>query len=114
VKQTRLESFIEAMFNVVIGFSINFAANIVLIPLFATDGAGHHAHISLTANWWMGCVYTAISMVRSYCIRRFFNAGLHTAAAAAADRVFRVRFALAWAYDTAVSYIHRIYPRSAK
>lgn len=78
--QTRLGSFYEACINIVIGFSINFIANIWLIPAFATDAGGHAAHLSLTANWWMGCAYTGISLVRQFVIRRWFNAKLHAAA----------------------------------
>lgn len=91
MNQTRLESGFETAFNVVIGFSINYFANIILIPQFATDGAGHAAHLSFAANWWMGCLYTVISVARSYTIRRWFNAGLHKAAAALALRVLRWR-----------------------
>lgn len=78
--QSRLGSLYEACINIVIGFTINFLANIWLIPAFASDGAGGHAHLSLAANWWMGCVYTIISLVRSYTIRRWFNGKVHAAA----------------------------------
>lgn len=30
--QTRLSSFIEALFNVAIGFAINFVANMLILP----------------------------------------------------------------------------------
>jgi len=73
--QSKLESLYEALFNIAIGFTINFLANLVLIPLFL------HAAVPLAANWWMGCAYTVISLVRSYVIRRWFNAKLHAAAA---------------------------------
>lgn len=86
MNQTRIESFVEAMFNVVIGFSINYVANLVLIPIFVPGG-----HLSLAANWWMGCVYTLISVARSYTIRRWFNAGLHRAAAAVAFTLVKVQ-----------------------
>lgn len=72
--QSKLASFYEACFNVIVGFAVNFAANLVLIPLFL------HATVPLAANWWMGCAYTVISLVRSYVIRRWFNAKLHAAA----------------------------------
>lgn len=73
--QSRLGSFYESLFNIIIGFAINFFANLVLIPFFL------HAEVPLLANWWMGCAYTVISLVRSYVIRRWFNAKLHAAAA---------------------------------
>lgn len=65
--QSRLGSFYEAIINVVIGFSINYFANLVIFPFFGL-------HISPGANFMMGLIYTAISIVRSYCIRRWFNA----------------------------------------
>ena len=66
MSQTRLGSIVEAWANIVVGFSINYAANLLIFPLFGM-------HISLVANFYMGCIYTCISLVRSYIIRRWFN-----------------------------------------
>lgn len=63
--QTRRGSLVEALTNIVIGFSINYAANLLILPLFGF-------HIGLAANFWMGCIYTAVSLVRQYAIRRWF------------------------------------------
>ena len=71
--QTKTSSFIEAWINVGIGFSINYIANLLIFPLF-------DMHISLTDNLLMGGIYTLISVVRSYAIRRWFNARIHRAA----------------------------------
>lgn len=60
-----------------IGFGINFTANMLIFPLFGF-------HISPGANFALGLIYTVISVVRSYCIRRWFNAKLHRMAQAAA------------------------------
>jgi len=70
MRQTKLGSFIEAWVNVLIGFTINYIANLLIFPLFGF-------HISLLANLYMGLLYTLISVVRSYCIRRWFNARIH-------------------------------------
>lgn len=67
--QTKLGSLFEACINVVIGFWINYFANLLIFPLFGL-------HISLTGNLLMGAIYTAISIARSYLIRRYFNARL--------------------------------------
>jgi len=75
--QTRLGSLIEAIINTVIGFSINYCANLMIFPLFGF-------HITPGANFLMGCIYTVISVVRSYTIRRWFNARLHRLASAIA------------------------------
>lgn len=71
--QTKLGSLYEACVNIVIGFSINYFANLLIFPLFGF-------HIKPGANFIMGLLYTAISLVRSYVIRRWFNARIHAAA----------------------------------
>lgn len=73
MNQTRLGSLIEAAINVVIGFSINFGANLLVFPLFGW-------HVTVADNFILGGIYTAISVARSYVIRRWFNARLHAAA----------------------------------
>jgi hypothetical protein len=65
-------AIIEAWVNLVIGFSINFVANMIVIPM-ALTGEGH---VTLAGNFWMGWVFTTISIVRQYAIRRWFNARL--------------------------------------
>lgn len=71
--QTKLGSFYEACINVLIGFSINYVANLLIFPLFGF-------HISPGANFIMGLLYTVISVARSYFVRRYFNAKLHVLA----------------------------------
>ncbi len=73
MSQSRLSSFIEAVINIIIGFSINFTANWLVFPLFGWQ-------ISTTDNLLLGAIYTAISLIRSYTIRRWFNARIHKAA----------------------------------
>lgn len=66
MNQSRLDSAIEAVVNIVIGFSINFVANMIVFPAFGYP-------LSLSDNWWIGCIYTGISLVRQFVLRRFFN-----------------------------------------
>lgn len=73
MSQTRLGSFIEAWINVLIGFGINFAANLVILPLFGFN-------VTLSDNFQIGLLYTVVSVARSYGIRRWFNARIHRAA----------------------------------
>jgi hypothetical protein len=70
--QTRLSSLIEALTNIVIGYGINYVANLLIFPLF-------NMHISLKDNLLMGLIFTVISVVRSYFLRRYFNAHLTNA-----------------------------------
>lgn len=73
MNQTKLSSLIEALTNIVIGYGINYVANLLIFPLF-------NMHISLKDNLLMGLIFTVISVVRSYCLRRWFNAHLSDAA----------------------------------
>lgn len=80
MNQTRLGSFIEAWINVLIGFGINFVANLLILPLVGF-------HISISQNLFIGVLYTFVSVARSYVIRRWFNARLHAAAQTLAGKV---------------------------
>jgi hypothetical protein len=82
--QTRLESLIESIVNVVIGFGINYFANFVIFPHFGF-------HLSASANLAMGAIYTVISVTRSYCIRRWFNNHLNAMTRALATFIIRIR-----------------------
>ena len=64
--QTKRESIVEAWVNIVIGFSINYAANLLLLPLVG-------AQLTAANNFWLGWTYTAVSILRQYAIRRWFN-----------------------------------------
>lgn len=73
MNQTRLGSFIEALMNVGIGLAVSMLANALVFPRFGFyPSAGQNIAISL--------IYTAISIVRQYVLRRWFNARLHAAA----------------------------------
>lgn len=73
MRQTKLGSFYESCINVAIGFSINFIANLVILPLFGFN-------ITLTDNLYIGLLYTVISVARSYVVRRWFDGRIHAAA----------------------------------
>jgi uncharacterized membrane protein (DUF485 family) len=77
--QTRLGSFYEACINILIGFSINWAANLAILPLFGFNVTGGQA-------FGIGVFFTVISLIRSYVIRRWFNARLQAAAERLAQR----------------------------
>lgn len=81
VDQTKLGSFVEAWVNVFIGFGINFAANMLILPHFGFTS------LTLKTNFVIGMIYTVISVVRSYAIRRWFNARLRAFAERIAARI---------------------------
>lgn len=64
--QSKKGSAAEAVFNVLVGYTINIIANFSIFPLFGWN-------ITLEQNLLMGVFYTVISLVRSYCLRRAFN-----------------------------------------
>lgn len=66
-------AIVEAWTNIGIGFGINFVANFLILPL-----AG--ASITASQNFWMGWIYTSVSILRQYAIRRWFQQRLHQAA----------------------------------
>lgn len=66
MSQSKRGSLIEALINTAIGFLINYFANLLIFPLFGM-------HISMTANLVLGMLYTVISVVRGYVVRRWFN-----------------------------------------
>lgn len=65
--QTWWGSIVEAKTNIVIGFSINYAANLIVLPLFGVKG------LNPVNNFWIGVVFTFISILRQLVIRRWFN-----------------------------------------
>lgn len=71
--QTRLQSLIESLMNILIGYGVALLSQIVIFPLF-------DIHVSISTNLWIGAWFTIISLVRSYVIRRWFNKKLHKAA----------------------------------
>lgn len=77
--QTRLGSLIEALMNVAIGYGVALISQIAIFPLFGI-------HIPFSSNLAIGAWFTVISLVRSYVLRRWFNARLQRAAASLAGR----------------------------
>ena len=58
----------EALVSTMIGFGINYIANIVVLNAFALPvGPGKTLHISV--------IFTVISVIRGYLVRRYFNKG---------------------------------------
>jgi hypothetical protein len=70
--QTRLSSFIESVMNVIIGYGVALLSQVLVFPLFGI-------HVPLRTNLALSAWFTVISLVRSYVIRRWFNAMLKAA-----------------------------------
>lgn len=72
MQQSKIESIIESFVNVLIGYFVALVSQIFVFPMF-------DIHVPITTNLWIGAWFTVISLVRSYIIRRWFNAGIHKA-----------------------------------
>ena len=64
--QTRKQSLVESLINVAIGYGVAVLSQILIFPLFGI-------HVALSDNLLIGLYFTAISIVRSYVVRRVFN-----------------------------------------
>jgi len=66
MKQSRLMSLVEAVANVAVGYGLAVATQIAVFPLFGLA-------VSLGDNLAIGCVFTVVSLIRSYALRRLFE-----------------------------------------
>ena len=64
--QSRLHSFIEAWSNTFFGYFLNLAVQLVVYPLYG-------ATFTFSQNIQIGLIFMAVSITRSYALRRFFN-----------------------------------------
>lgn len=71
--QSRLSSLIEAVINVAIGFAVSLGITAIVLPAYG------HA-VSWSENLQITGIFTVASIVRSYAVRRWFNARIHAAA----------------------------------
>lgn len=66
MKQSRRASLTEAIANIAIGYCVAIAAQVVIFPLFGI-------HISPASHASIGALFTVVSLVRSYALRRLFE-----------------------------------------
>lgn len=64
--QSKRASVLEAFANILIGFWVSVGANMLVLPFFPNPGAFREAFL-------IGLIFTVISFVRSYLLRRLFN-----------------------------------------
>jgi len=65
--QTKLSSFAESWANIAVGFTINYLANFIILPMVGLPRPG------IFQNFVMGCLFTIVSFARSFALRRWFN-----------------------------------------
>jgi hypothetical protein len=64
--QTKKQSLIEAFVNILIGYTVAILSQIVIFPWFGI-------HIALKDDLIIGLYFTAISIIRTYAVRRYYN-----------------------------------------
>ncbi len=67
MKQSRLMSLVESLANVLVGYGVAVATQMLMFPLFGLV-------VTVTENLLIGLIFTAVSIVRSYALRRGFEA----------------------------------------
>lgn len=67
-EQTRRQAIVEVWVGIVIGFALNWSMNWLLLPLVGAKFTG-------LENFSLGMIYTLVSVMRGYVIRRW--AGRH-------------------------------------
>ena len=66
MKQSRLMSFVEALANVAVGYGVAVVTQILIFPVFGL-------HTTLAENLSMGGIFTGVSIIRSFLLRRAFE-----------------------------------------
>ena len=67
MRQSRLMSLVESTANVVVGYGVAVATQILIFPVFGLQ-------TTLVQNLKIGAVFTVASIVRSFGLRRLFEA----------------------------------------
>ena len=64
--QSKKMSLVETILNTVIGYIIALGTQMLVFPMFGI-------HVSHSDNILMSIIFTVVSIVRSYSLRRIFN-----------------------------------------
>ncbi len=67
MRQSRLMSLLEAVTNVAVGYLLAVASQLLVFPLFGLEA-------TLRQSLGIGAVFTLVSLVRGYLLRRAFEA----------------------------------------
>ena len=66
MKQSRLMSLVESLANVLVGYVVAVVTQMAVFPLFGLA-------VTVTENLLIGLIFTVVSIVRSYALRRAFE-----------------------------------------
>lgn len=65
--QSKTSSATESLFNILFGFWVAVLAQVIIFPWF-------DIHINMQTNIYISMLFTVVSFIRSYTLRRVFNA----------------------------------------
>ena len=66
MKQSRAMSLVESVANVIVGYGVAVATQILIFPVFGL-------HTTLAQNLKMGVIFSFVSIARSFALRRLFE-----------------------------------------
>lgn len=64
--QSKKMSLVETCASTAIGYLVALATQLAVFPLFGLT-------VGMAANLWIGAIFTGVSIVRGYAVRRLFN-----------------------------------------
>ena len=64
--QTRKQSALEAVTNVLIGYTVAIISQLIIFPVFDIE-------VTFSENLAIGAYFTIVSLIRSYTLRRIYN-----------------------------------------
>ena len=67
MKQSRGMSLVESIVNVILGYGVAVATQVLIFPAFGV-------HVTLAQNLKISAAFTVISICRSFALRRMFEA----------------------------------------
>lgn len=78
MSQSRRMSLVEAITSTCVGYALAVIVQVVAFPIFGFD-------IRLVDNLLLGAIFTAVSLTRSYALRRLFERRLTPPARSASE-----------------------------
>ena len=64
--QSKKQSLIETLTSVFVGWLIGVILNLTILPMFDYN-------ITVVDSLWVSLIFTVVSVIRGYLIRRYFN-----------------------------------------
>lgn len=64
--QTKRQSLIETVVSTLIGLAVSFLTQIIVFPMYNLE-------VNINQNLQITAIFTIVSILRGYCVRRLFN-----------------------------------------